>query len=82
MDPCYPNPVKNNTTFKFYINTPETVTLKIHTLDGREIKSVIDRRMASGEHQVTTDLSNLPVGTYMYRLKAGVFERTMKLIRL
>jgi hypothetical protein len=82
LEPCYPNPVQQATTFKFYINTAENVSLRLYNLDGREIMSILDKRMASGDHQVTADLSILPTGSYIYRIKAGAFERSMKLIKL
>jgi hypothetical protein len=56
------------------------VTLKVYDLLGREIASLVNETKSPGNYQVTFNGSSLPSGVYFYRLQAGSFNETKKLI--
>jgi flagellar hook assembly protein FlgD len=66
----------------------ENVTLKIYTLDGREVKTLIDGvRYSSGRYKVQWDGTDnfgnrVASGVYIYKLKAGNFEVSKKMLLL
>ena len=78
----YPNPFNPSTTIAFSIPTRSFVSLKIYDLIGKEIITLISREMNLGKHSIVWDASDLPDGVFFYRLQAGTFSETKKLILL
>ena len=82
----YPNPFNPLTRIDFVLPRSESVVLKIYTLDGREVKTLIDGEVyEAGKHTVywdgTDNYSNrVASGVYLYRFKAGNFEAAKKMI--
>lgn len=76
----YPNPFNPSTTIAFAIPKPSAVTLKIIDMLGREIATLVDEKLPAGEHKVVFDTRSLPSGVYYYRLQAGEFSETRKLM--
>lgn len=77
----YPNPFNPQTTFRFQIANFGLVTLKIYDVLGKEVATLIENeRMESGKYEIPFDASGLPSGMYFYRLTAGSFSGTKKLI--
>ncbi len=58
------------------------VTLKIYDLLGRELATLVNEEKPAGTYRVTCNASNLPRGIYFYRMQAGSFVSTKKLILL
>lgn len=56
------------------------VTLKIFDILGREVATLINEKQSPGNYEVKFDASNLPSGIYFYKLQAGNFDSTKKLI--
>ena len=75
----YPNPFNPQTTIKFAVPKSEQVTLKIYDLLGREVWSYKDFKTA-GNYSVTFDGSNLASGVYFYRIEAGNFIESKKMV--
>lgn len=82
LNSVYPNPVRDRTTFSYYINTPVKVDLELYDTGGRKIRSLISEQQTVGEHRITFDLSALKPGTYVYRMKAGPLDTAKKLIKI
>ncbi len=91
----YPNPFNPTTTIKFSIPTSPVpspyqgeglrerlVTLKVYDLLGREITTLVNEEKAPGEYSVEFRMQSLPSGVYFYRLTAGSFSETKKMILL
>jgi len=76
----YPNPFNPLTTIKYSLTKYEFVTIKIYNLAGQEVETLINRHQAAGEHQVKWIAEGLPSGIYFYRLRAGEYAETRKLI--
>ena len=78
----YPNPFNPTTTIGFSIKNSEFSTLKVYDLLGREVAVLANERMAAGVHEVMFDAAGLAGGVYFYRLQAGDFVQTNRLILL
>ena len=78
----YPNPFNPRTMIEFALPKSERVLLTVYNLLGEEVTRLIDERIPAGIHQVTWDASNVASGIYFYRLKAGDFVRTRKMVLL
>ncbi len=78
----YPNPFNPATIISFAIPSRVFVSLKIYDVLGREVADLIDKEMAAGIHRVYWNASGMPSGTYFYRLNAGTFSQTKKLLLL
>jgi hypothetical protein len=78
----YPNPFNVGTTFRFDLPKPTNVTLKIYNILGEEVKTVINDQKMIGRCEITWIATDLASGLYFYRLKAGEFNKTRKLILL
>ena len=82
LNSAYPNPVRDRTTFSYYINTAVQVNMELYDTGGRRIRTLINQQQNVGEHRVTIDLSDLRPGTYVYRMKAGPLDTAKKLIKI
>jgi hypothetical protein len=75
-----PNPVVNQTEIKFSIPENMHVQLKLYNSVGAEVSILIDSDAMAGNHLVTLYSDNLTNGIYFYRIKAGTFTATKKLV--
>ncbi len=78
----YPNPFNPTTTIKYQINSIEFVSLKVFDALGQEIITLVNENKLPGIYSVRFDGSNLSGGVYFYRLQAGSFYQTKKLVLL
>jgi len=76
----YPNPFNPSTTISFSIPYRSFVSLKVFDLLGREAALLINENQNGGNHSTTFNAANLPSGIYFYRLQAGSFSETKKLV--
>jgi photosystem II stability/assembly factor-like uncharacterized protein len=78
----YPNPFNPGTTIKFELRKPSDVRLSVFDMLGREVSVLVNERREAGVHEVRFDASKLASGVYFYRLHAGDFTQTKRLLRL
>jgi hypothetical protein len=82
----FPNPFNPRTTIQFTLAAPVPVLLEIYDAAGRRVRRLIDGRlMIKGSHQVAWDGRDdmgraLAAGVYFYRLDAGDFKETMRMV--
>jgi len=57
-------------------------SLKVFDLLGNEIATLLNEEKSAGEHEVEFDASNLPSGIYFYKLQAGSYLETRKMVLL
>ncbi len=81
----YPNPFNPTTVISFSLESPGRVDLAIYNLLGQSIRTLINANMQAGDHETVwdgTDDNGMPVssGVYFYRLQAGSFSKTMKMM--
>ncbi len=78
----YPNPFNSSTTIEYSLPKPGIVKLEFFDLLGRRISTLINTPQNAGVHHVRFDGKNLASGEYFYRLSAGNFQETRKLLLL
>ena len=78
----YPNPFNPVTDIKFTLPEAARVTLRVYNIIGQEVVSLVNGVEEAGFHSVKFEGSNLPSGTYIYRLQAGSFVQTKKMVLL
>ena len=78
----YPNPFNPSTTISFELPKASFVTLKVYNLLGQEVANLVNKKNAAGRYDIQFDASELSGGVYLYRLQAGEFVETRKLILL
>jgi hypothetical protein len=78
----YPNPFNPSTKIRYAIANTAFTTLKIYSLLGEEVESLINEEKSPGVYEVNFDATSLTSGTYLYKLQAGNFTETKKMILL
>ncbi|MFH0990933.1 MAG: T9SS type A sorting domain-containing protein [bacterium] len=76
----FPNPFNPATTIKFQIPTRAFVSLIVYNLLGKQVETLLTEDLPPGEYSKQWNASGLPSGVYFYRLQAGVFVETKKLV--
>ncbi len=78
----YPNPFNPTTNIRFTIPNQGTVTIKIFDILGRELRILLNEEMNAGQHNITFNAKDLPSGIYFYRISAGNYSATKKMVLL
>lgn len=78
----YPNPFNPSTTISFNIPLKSFVTLKVFDIIGREVATIVSEEMSAGTYSRKWNATNPSCGIYFYRLQAGTFIETKKLVLL
>jgi len=78
----YPNPFNPSTKIKFALSSTENVKIIVYDITGRQIKELLSQNLTAGTHTVDFDASDLASGTYIYRIKAGNFVESKKMLLL
>ncbi len=76
----YPNPFNPATVFRFGLPVPAHVSLRIYNITGEEVANLVNGQMTAGYHTVEWNAGSLPTGIYVYRMTAGEFSETRKLL--
>ena len=78
----YPNPFNSSTTISFDLPRESQVLLNVFDVTGRVVATLADDVMSAGSQQIQFDASALPSGVYVYRLQAGRYSQSQKLVLL
>jgi hypothetical protein len=78
----YPNPFNPSTIIGFELLQAGRVTLRVFDVQGREVATIVEGTLPAGFHTRTFDGSGLASGMYFYRLIAGSFIQTRKMLLL
>lgn len=78
----FPNPFNSSSVIKYSIPKTSQVSLKIFNTLAEEIETLVNEEKAVGTYEVSWNAANLPSGVYFYRLQAGSFVQTRKMILL
>ncbi|MFN3560808.1 MAG: T9SS type A sorting domain-containing protein, partial [Chloroherpetonaceae bacterium] len=76
----YPNPFNPTTTIRYQIPTAQTVSLKVYDVLGKEVATLVNGRQEAGSYSVPFNASRLSSGMYFYRLQAGEYVETRKMM--
>jgi hypothetical protein len=82
LDYNYPNPFNPTTKINYALPKSAFVELKVYNILGQEIATLVNADKPAGYHEVNFNASNIPSGIYFYRLQAGDFVQTRKMILL
>ncbi len=78
----YPNPFNPSTIIRYSLQDHSDVTLLIFDVLGQQVAELVNNEMEAGHHEVRFDASHLASGVYFYRLTAGTFVESKKLLLL
>jgi len=76
----YPNPFNPSTQIDYSVPQTGVVTLKIYSLLGAEIATLVSGVHTAGNYRVSFDASKLSSGVYLYRLEAGNVSVAKKMV--
>jgi len=78
----YPNPFNPTTIINFSVPKTGFVTIKVYDLLGREVSKLVNENKPAGNYSVEFNAAKLVSGVYFYRIQAGEFIQTKKLLYL
>lgn len=76
----YPNPFNPSTKIKFTLPQAGNVKLTVYDILGREIRTLVNEVRDAGVHEVSFNASSLSSGVYFYRIEAGKYTATKKML--
>jgi hypothetical protein len=76
----YPNPFNPNSDIRYQIAEFRMVRLAVYDLLGREVAVLVNEKKAPGTYQVRFDATGLPSGVYFYRMQAGSYTETKRML--
>ncbi len=82
LEQNYPNPFNPSTIIKYSLSQATFVTIKIYDISGRELKTLINKYQQVGNYEVQFIDKSLSSSMYIYRMQAGEFTDTKKLLLL
>jgi hypothetical protein len=82
LEQNYPNPFNPSTTIEFALPKSAYVTLGVYDLLGRQVGGLVDEKLDAGTYKTLWDPRGLASGVYFYRIVAGPFVETKKMLLL
>ncbi len=82
LEQNYPNPFNPSTIINFSISKSEFVTMKIYNALGQEVNTVVNEFLNAGSYKVNFNAENLAAGMYVYKITAGNFTSSKKMLLL
>lgn len=76
----YPNPFNPATTIKYQVPQNSFVSVNVYDVLGNEVRTLVREEKAAGSYELRFDASNMPSGVYFYKIQAGDFTQTKKMI--
>jgi hypothetical protein len=76
----FPNPFNPSTVIEYSIPKEEFVSIKVYNILGKEITTLVNEKKSAGNYEIRFDAGSLPNGVYLYKLIAGNFVETRKMI--
>jgi hypothetical protein len=76
----YPNPFNPTTVINYELPTNSDVRLEVFDMLGRKVETLVSQRQVAGNYSATLNASQLASGVYFYRLQAGNFTETRKMM--
>ena len=78
----YPNPTSDFANVTFAVNKSNNVTIELYDLNGKLVKSVINNNtLNSGQHNISFDVTDFPLGTYIVLVKTDNDQKVVKFIK-
>jgi hypothetical protein len=80
LERSFPNPFNPSTTIRYGLPQRSHVNLAVYNALGQQVAQLVDGEMDAGYHQITFNASELPSGVYLYRMRAGSYVETKRLL--
>jgi len=80
LEQNYPNPFNPSTTLKYEIPKESYITLKVYDILGREVATLVNKQQKAGYYEIDWNAVNNSSGIYFYKIQAGDFLETKKMI--
>jgi hypothetical protein len=80
LDQNYPNPFNPTTNISFDVPSEQFVTVKVYSMLGEEVATLVNERLTPGSYQTRFDGYNLSSGVYLYRITAGNFTQAKSML--
>jgi len=78
----YPNPFNAQTTINYSLSESSDISIEIYDILARRVEVIDEGEKSAGEHQRTWNAEGQPSGVYFYRIQAGDYSETMKMVLL
>jgi uncharacterized protein (DUF362 family) len=78
--PNFPNPFNPSTRIIFYMSKAEHVSIKVFTIGGQEIETLVDGIVPAGEHDLNWSATGLASGIYICRMQAENYSESIKMV--
>jgi hypothetical protein len=75
----YPNPFNPVTKINYEVSKNEFVSIKIYDMLGREIATLVNKQIEAGYYTYDFDASSMASGVYVCKMKAGTFEKSLRM---
>lgn len=76
----YPNPAKDLTTIPFELAEKSATSLVLTNVTGKVIQTLVNETLAAGSYHTPVNLQTMAPGVYFYRLRAGAYQKTLKML--
>jgi hypothetical protein len=76
----FPNPFNPNTVISWQLPVSSQVTIKVYDVIGDEVAVLVNEEKPAGTYEINFNASNLATGIYFYKLQAGSFVETKKML--
>jgi len=80
LEQNYPNPFNPSTNIAFALAKAGEVKLRIFNALGQQVATLVNGRLSAGQYKATWNARNVPSGLYFYKLEAGAFSQTRKMV--
>ncbi len=78
----YPNPFNPETKIKFELSKSGIASLKVYDIEGKEIETLINKELSTGQYEINFNGSKYPTGIYFYKLNTGNSQSVKKMMLL
>jgi hypothetical protein len=82
LEQNFPNPFNPTTTIRYSLPSTSTVRFSVYDILGQVVDVLVNEEQSAGWKEVQWNAKDVPSGTYFYRLQAGSFIETRKLLLL